>query len=66
MEKMYLFATDKSTISGILDSNNIFTYAGLIKDNVNKHFSVWSLKNSYDILKIVKNNYDKVLWVSLS
>ena len=50
----------------ILDSSNIFSYAAKIKDNVDEWFSVGNLKSSYDQLRLLQHNYDKLLWVSVN
>ena len=50
---------------GILDSSNIFSYAAKIRENVDKRFSVENLKSSYDQLRLLQHNYDKLLWVSV-
>ena len=49
----------------ILDSSNIFSYAAKIRENVDKRFSVENLKTSYDQLRLLQHNYDKILWVSV-
>ena len=51
--------------NNILDSSNIFSYAAKIRENVDKRFSVENLKSSYDQLRLLQHNYDKLLWVSV-
>ena len=46
----------------LLESNNIFTYTGHVAA-IDQWFDIRDLKRNYDILRIVENHYDKILWV---
>ena len=56
--------TPKNSGPIFVDSNNIFSYAAKIKENINEWFDADGLERNYNMLRIVQHNYDKILWVS--
>ena len=51
-------------IKYFLDSTNIFAYAAYIRDNMERYYSVNQLKREYYGLILLRDNYDKIKWVS--
>ena len=46
----------------LTDSNNIFAYTANVAE-IDQWFDIRDLKRNYDMLRIVENHYDKILWV---